>query len=153
MRRKPHLVDQVEHEIDERTAPPRPGDRKYASRDRGDDPAALRAEQEDELAHGPLEGGGFFLSTGQWKGLLLGGLIGAVVGAVVLLPLALVPFMEPASARVAVVCLAGALAGAAAGGVYWGGRTPELEGETLDVDGRPSDGTTLRDAGTDERGR
>jgi hypothetical protein len=153
MRHKPRLVDQVEHEIDAHTAPPRPGDRKYASRASGDDPQALRAEQEDEVAHGPVESGGPFLSTGQWQGLLVGGLIGAVVGAVLLLPLALVPFMEPAGARVALVCVAGALAGAAAGGVYMGGRTPELEGETVDADGRPSSGTTLRDTQTDERGR
>jgi hypothetical protein len=34
-----------------------------------------------------------------------------------------------------------------------GGREPELEGETLDADGRPSIGTTLRDPHTDPRGR
>jgi hypothetical protein len=34
-----------------------------------------------------------------------------------------------------------------------GGRQPELEGETVDADGRPSVGTTLRDPGTDARGR
>lgn len=51
------------------------------------------------------------------------------------------------------VAIAGALAGAAAGGVYWGSWTPELEGETVDTDGRPSNSTSLRDPGTDERGR
>jgi hypothetical protein len=37
--------------------------------------------------------------------------------------------------------------------MYLGGREPELEGETLDADDRPSIGTTLRDPHTDARGR
>jgi hypothetical protein len=153
MRRKPHLVQQVEQELDEHTAPDRPGDRKYVARGEGDDAGVLRDEQRDEVAHGPAASGAPHMSTGQWQGMVLGGVLGALIGAVLLLPLALVPFLEPVGARVALVCLTGALAGAVAGGVYWGGRAPELEGETLDVDGRPSSGTTLRNPETDERGR
>ena len=55
--------------------------------------------------------------------------------------------------RIVVVVLAGALAGGTAGALYLGGREPELEGETLDADGRPSIGTTLRDPRRDDRGR
>jgi hypothetical protein len=153
MRRKPHVVGAVEHEIDSHTAPSRPGDRKYAPRDSGDDIETLRDEQEDEVAHGPGSGGAFHMTTGQWRGMVLGGAAGAVIGALLLLPLALIPFLDPAAARVGLVLLCGAMAGAAAGGVYWGGRAPELEGETMDTDGHPSDGTTLRDAHTDDRGR
>lgn len=153
MRRKPHLVEEVEEEIDRHTVPSRPGDRKYASRQAGDRVPDLRDEQEDEVAQGPGASGAFHMTTGQWKGMVLGGALGAVIGAVLLLPLALIPFLDPVAARVGLVTLCGALAGAAAGGVYWGGRAPELEGETMDADGRPSDGTTLRDPGTDERGR
>lgn len=84
---------------------------------------------------------------------MLGGLAGAVIGALLLLPLALVPFLDPTSTRVIVVMMVGGIAGATASAVYWGGRTPELEGETVDVDGRPSIGTTTRSPGTDDRGR
>jgi hypothetical protein len=153
MRRKPRLVTEAEHELDRRTAPSRPGDRRYAGRDTGADVEALRDEQEDEVAHGPAASGAVHMTTGQWRGMLLGGAAGAVLGALLLLPLALIPFLDPVGARIGLVMLCGALAGTAAGGVYWGGRTPELQGETLDADGRPSHGTTLRDPGTDERGR
>lgn len=153
MTRKPHAVEQAEQELDEHTAPPRSGDRKYAARGSGRNPGALRGEQQHEAAQGPAASGAPHMSTGQWHGMVFGGAVGALIGALLLLPLALVPFMDPALARVGLVALVGALAGAAAGGVYWGGRAPELEGETVDVDGRPSSGTTLRDPHTDPRGR
>lgn len=153
MRRKPRLVADAEQELDRHTAPSRQGDRKYAPRESDGDVEALRDEQEDEVAHGVAASGSVHMTTGQWQGMVLGGLGGAILGALLLLPLALIPFLDPVGARIALVMLCGALAGAAAGGVYWGGRAPELEGETMDADGRPSDGTTLRDPGTDERGR
>jgi hypothetical protein len=37
--------------------------------------------------------------------------------------------------------------------VYFGGRFPELEGETIGADNQPMDGTSLADPRTDERGR
>jgi hypothetical protein len=37
--------------------------------------------------------------------------------------------------------------------MYFGGRVPELQGETVDADGRPSVGSTPRDPNSDERGR
>jgi hypothetical protein len=44
-------------------------------------------------------------------------------------------------------------AGGVGGALYLAGPEPELEGETLDADDRPSIGTTLRDPHTDARGR
>jgi len=153
MVRKPRAVEAVEAELDRRTEPPRPGDRKFAGRGIGDDPEVLREEQATETAQTVTSAGPVLMTSGQWKGVVLGGLGGALLGAVVALPLAFIPFMDSVSARLVLVAVCGALAGAAAGAVLWGGRVPELEGETIDVDGRPSVGTTLRDPHTDERGR
>jgi hypothetical protein len=72
------------------------------------------------------------MTTGQWRGMVLGGAVGAVLGALLLLPLAAIPFVSSVAARLVIVACCGALAGAAAGGVFWGGRLPELEGETDD---------------------
>ena len=161
MPRRPRIVQRAEAEIDRRTAPDHAGRRKHAARSTGHNPppdpndevAALREEQSAENAESLHRGGPEHMTSGQWRGMVLGGLVGAVIGALLALPLALVPFMDPAWARMLLVGLCGALAGAAASGVYWAGRLPELEGETLDVEGRPSSGSTLRDPGTDERGR
>jgi hypothetical protein len=153
MRKKPRMIEEIEHGFDERTAPSRPGNRKYARRASGHNVAALRAEQEAETAQPVTGGGPEHMTSGQWRGMVLGGLTGAVIGALLALPFGFIPFMGSLAARLAVLALCGAMAGAAAGGVYWGGRLPELEGETVDVEGRPSSGTTLRDPHTDERGR
>lgn len=153
MRRKPRIVERAEAELDRRTAPSRPGDRKYAEQSSRHDLAALREEQAAETAQEVHSGGPEHMTSGQWKGMVLGGATGAVVGAVVFLPFALIPFMDSVGARVVIVAICGALAGAVSFGVYWAGRLPELEGETMDVEGRPSSSTTLRDPHTDERGR
>lgn len=147
------IVGRVEPELDRRTEPPRPGDRKYGSRSNGHDISALRAEQSAETAETVTSGGPPHMTGGQWKGAVLGGVTGAVIGAVIMLPVAAIAFLDPLAVRILLVTVIGALAGATAGAVYWGGRLPELEGETTDVDGRPSVGTSLRDPHTDERGR
>ena len=145
---KPDIVDRAEEAIDEHTEPR--GERKYAT---GADRASLRREQQDEAAQAWVGPGVPAMTDGQWRGLALGGLAGAIIGAVAFLPLALVPFTDPAGLRVLLVVVAGVLAGGTAGALYAGGREPELEGETVDADGRPSVGTTPRDPGTDTRGR
>jgi hypothetical protein len=152
-KKRDDLIGAAEDQLDRHTAPPRPGDRKYAGRGTGDDPAALREEQAAETAEPVLSAGPEHMTSGQWHGMVLGGAAGAVLGALLLLPLALVPFHDSVTFRLVTVAIAGALAGAAAGGVYWGGRAPELEGETVDADGRPSNSTTPRDPGSDKRGR
>jgi hypothetical protein len=145
------LAKRAEHALDEHTEPAH--GRKYADRPDERDVAALRAEQQDEAAGSWVGPGVPAMTQGQARGLAFGALVGGLVGAIVFLPLALVPFMEPVGARILLVLVAGALAGGTAGGLYMGGREPELEGETVDADGRPSVGTTLRDPHTDRRGR
>ncbi|HLT70329.1 MAG TPA: hypothetical protein VKZ72_09200 [Acidimicrobiales bacterium] len=152
MSRRPKWVARAEHAVDERTAPPA-GERKFARggaasrRDR----RTLRREQQDEMARS--WGGLGFLTDAQVKGGVTGLVAGAAVGALLLLPLGLVGWGGLALGwRLLIAALCGALAGAAAMMVYLGGRGPELEGETLDVDG-PSVGTSPRDARNDERGR
>jgi hypothetical protein len=145
----PDIVQRAEKALDEHTAPPS-GERKYAGgRDRGE----LRAEQQDEAAQSWVGPGMPVMTDAQAKGFAFGTLVGGAIGAVLFLPLALIPWFDPVIARIVVVAVAGALAGGTAGALYMGGREPELEGETLDADGRGSVGTTLRDSHTDTRGR
>jgi hypothetical protein len=147
---KSHAVHRAEDQIDEHTAPPA-GERKYAADDAT--AAALRREQQDEAAESWVGPGVPTMTDGQWKGMLIGSVVGGAIGALLFLPLALIPFMEGAALRVLLCVIVGALAGGTAGALYQGGRQPELEGETLDADGRASVGTTLRDPNTDARGR
>jgi hypothetical protein len=153
MTRRPKWLSEAENTMDEHTAPER-GDRKYAAgRDAHTlERSRLRREQQDEIAE---SWGGFGLVTdAQFKGSVLGSLAGAAVGALLFLPLGFIDWGYFALGwRLAIAALCGALAGGTALAVYLGGREPELEGETLDVDGRPSSSTTLRDPGSDERGR
>jgi hypothetical protein len=145
---KPEFVERAEEAVDEHTAPP--GGRKYPG---GATDADLRREQQDEAARSWVGPGVPAVTEGQWHGLVIGALVGGALGALLFLPLALIPFMEPAGARVLLVVLAGAFAGGTAGALYAGGREPELEGELVDEDGRPSVGTMPRDPHTDARGR
>jgi len=147
--RRRDMVNRVEGAIDERTAPPQ-GERRYAA---GADRDELRREQQDEAAQSWGGPGMPVMTNAMAKGFVVGSLGGGVVGALVFLPFALIPFVDDVWVRIVVVVLAGALAGGTAGALYLGGREPELEGETLDADGRPSIGTTLRDPRRDDRGR
>ena len=149
----PRILKRAEHELDRHTEPEHPGDRKHMEHGAGDDPSTLREEQAAENAEPLVTGGPPFMTGGQWKGLVLGGLAGAVVGALLFLPVAFIPFLDAVGARIVLVLIIGGLAGATVGAVYWGGRTPELEHETVDVNGRPSIGTAMRDPGADRRGR
>lgn len=150
---KPDAVRNVEHKIDHATDPD--GKHKHAeqSNERGDT-GALEGEQRresDQVWGGP----GMPASTeGQWKGLIIGSLVGGAIGLVVLLPLAFIPIGGLSLMGRLVICgITGAFAGGTAGALYLGGRMPELEGETLDADGRPSVGTSERDPRSDSRGR
>ena len=152
MTRRPTWLARAEHAVDERTAPPA-GERTFArgraATRRGR--RTLRREQQDEMAR--AWGGLGVLTDAQVKGGITGLVAGAVIGALLFLPLGLVGWAGLALGwRLLIAALCGALAGAAAMMVYLGGREPELEGETRDVDG-PSVGTSPRDARTDDRGR
>lgn len=152
-RRRPDWVGKTEETIDEHTAPA-PGERKYA---RGDEAhtrnrRVLRHEQQDEMAQSWYGLG--FLTDAQFKGALIGALVGGVLGAVIILPFGAFGWDGTSLAwRLGIAALSGALAGATGVALYLGGREPELEGETQDVDEGPSVGTTMRDPNTDERGR
>jgi hypothetical protein len=153
MTHRPEFIDETERRVDQRTAP-RPGERKYATgaRARTTRRDALRAEQQDEIAHSWFGLG--FLTDGQLRGGLAGTVVGGLIGALLLLPLGFFAWGGLALGwRLAVAALCGALAGATAMAVYLGGREPELEGEMRDLDDRPSIGTTMRDPHTDARGR
>jgi hypothetical protein len=153
MTRRPKLVNTVEEAVDERTAVS-PGDRKYVSGPEAHtvDRDVLRREQQDEVAESWLGLG--FLTHAQLRGAVLGSALGGLAGAVLLLPLAFLGWEGVSWGwRLGLAALCGALAGATGLAVYLGGREPELEGETQEVDGRPSIGTTLRDPRTDDRGR
>ncbi|HEX6425649.1 MAG TPA: hypothetical protein VFZ79_19325 [Acidimicrobiales bacterium] len=152
MNPRPRWVTHSEETVDEHTAPPS-GGRKYAPEGDGPgDRASLRHEQQEEMSQSWFGFGQ--ITDAQFKGGIVGLAIGAVVGALILLPLGFIGWGGLALGwRLAIAALCGALGGSAAAAVYLGGRGPELEGETKDADDRPSIGTTLRDPGTDARGR
>jgi hypothetical protein len=153
MNPRPRWVAQTEESIDDHTAPV-PGGRKYAPEGKGgpDDRASLRHEQQEEMSQSWFGFGQ--ITDAQFKGGIVGLVIGAVVGALILIPLGFIGWGGLALGwRLAIAALCGALGGAAAAAVYLGGRGPELEGETTDADERPSIGTSLRDPGTNARGR
>jgi hypothetical protein len=151
--RKPDAVRSAEGRIDRATAGT--GKNKYAERpDEQGDIGALEAEQRRE-ADQATAGPGVPASTdGQLKGLVIGSLVGGAIGLLVLLPLAFIQIGGLSLTGRLLICgIAGALAGGTAGAMYLGGRMPELQGETIDADGRPSVGSTPRDPRSDKRGR
>jgi hypothetical protein len=147
------VVEDVEAAVDRATAPEHP--RKYADSDEPtNDPDELRTEQRRESREAWVGPGIPVMSDAQLKGGLFGALAGGLIGMVLLLPLGFIPWGDLDLVwRLVVAGITGALAGGTAGALYWGGREPELEGETVDADNRPSVGTSLRDPSTDERGR
>lgn len=127
---------------------------EYGTKDTGGKTDALESEQSSE-ADKAWAGPGVPASTdGQVKGLFIGSLVGGAIGLVLLLPLAFIPVGGLAlTGRLILCAIVGALAGGTAGAMYFGGRVPELQGETMDADGRPSVGSTPRDPNSDARGR
>ena len=146
VRRAESKIDDVTGASDDR--------QKYAERrDVSGDTDALEGQQRQEAGQAWAGPGLPASSDAQWKGLVIGSVVGGAIGLVLLLPVAFIPFGLSLTGRLVMCGIIGALAGGTAGALYFGGRVPELEGETVDADGRPSVGTTPRDARTDDRGR
>ncbi len=95
------------------------------------------------------------LTAGQGKGAVFGIVVGAAIGALLFWPLGFISWGTDVSLglRILTAAVIGAIAGSTAGVVYWGGRGPELDGETKAADGSPGVGTTPADPYTDDRGR
>ena len=142
----PGPVERAEGWLDERTMPA--GNRPKGLEDAGATPSVeeLRRQQRREIAHAT------FGTEGQTHGAIFGGLAGAIVGAVIGIIVGVAFFDGDSPARI-VVPIVVALFASVIGFVYWGGRTPELENETMTSTGRPGSSSTPRDPGTDERGR
>jgi hypothetical protein len=147
------IIERAEHGLDERTTPDHP--RKYADSDAPATEADLRNEQYLETEHqAQLPGPIGVLTEAQGHGFWYGGIIGGLVGAVLFWPVGFVSWGGVALGwRLLTMAILGGMAGAVIGAVYFAGRLPELEGEMTGAHNQPADGTTLRDPGTDERGR
>ena len=143
---KPAPVARAEAWLDDQTEPA--GNRPKGLEDTVGAPTAgeLRRQQQREMR------GAILGTEGQTHGALFGALGGAVVGAVIGVLLGLALFEASSAARV-VIPIVATVAGAVIGFVYWGGRTPELENETMTATGEPGGSSTPRDPGTDHRGR
>jgi hypothetical protein len=141
-------IDAAEDWIDDHTQP-EGGGPKYLEAE-GDEPtvAELREEQRREAASMHL----YNHTEAQARGGVVGSIVFGAIGLVVGIVIGLVFFDGDSPARFVVPACIAVFAGWV-GVVYWGGRTPELENETMTIYGEPEDGTTLRDPGSDERGR
>jgi hypothetical protein len=146
MRNRPKIVQRVEHVIDEHTGP----DSSPPARSEGE----VKAAQQEEMRASFSGPGMPTMTEGMWKGFVLGSLAGGAIGAAVFALFGFLPIGDIDTGwRVLLFAAIGALAGGTAGALYFGGRLPELTGETTDSEGRAGVGTTPRDPTTDERGR
>lgn len=147
------FVRNAEDKLDDTLSSEHP--RRYADSDGPvSDPERLRGEQfreAEEVGGAP----GVPVMTGpMWKGMMGGGVAGAVVGGVIAAPFAFIPTdYADFGIRLLVIVIVGIVAGATAGSIYFGGRAPELSGESVDNDNTPSAGSSLRDPNSDARGR
>ena len=147
------LVDRAEELLDEHTRPEHP--RKYADHDGDATWDDLREEQYRETTRqAPNLGPVGVVTEAQGHGFFYGALVGGLVGALVMWPFGFIEWGEVVLGwRIFSCALIGAIAGGAVGAVYFAGRLPELEGETTGAHNQPGSSTTLRDPGTDDRGR
>jgi hypothetical protein len=146
MTRKPSAVKKFESEMDQRVHP-----------DTEAGPVPLtelyRRQREEGADH--TWGGLTLMTAGQAKGAVFGALMGGLIGGLLFWPFGFISWGTDVGLglRILTTAIIGVLAGSTAGVMYWGGRMPELDGETLSGDGRPGSGTSPADPNTDERGR
>jgi hypothetical protein len=144
---KPGFVERAEQRIDAAAD-------SMQSHSNGVTGAERRMDQEAESQQAWAGPGIPAMTHGQWTGLWVGSLVGGLIGAIVFAAIGLIPFADIGVGwRVLITAAIGAVTGGTAGALYWGGRLPELTGEMVDDDGRPSVGTTPRNRSTDDRGR
>lgn len=145
---KPGPAQRAEEWVDEHTTPEGNRPKGLEDVEGTPTPAELRRQQQREMEHVGLG------TSSQFKGATFGTVAGGVIGAVVIGIIGWLVLSDlDTGLRIGLPLIVGAAAGAAAGFVYWGGRTPELENETMTASGEPQIGSTPRDPGTDERGR
>jgi hypothetical protein len=146
------FTDKAAHLVDEHTEPEH--GRKYATSDAPPSEDELKVEQQQEMADAWTGPGVGAMTGSMGKGLVFGALVGGLIGALIFAPFGFIPIGDVAVGwRILLFAVIGALAGGTAGAMYFGGRMPELEGETVNADGSPGVGTAARDPGTDDRGR
>lgn len=151
---KPQVVRDVQDRVDRATGAPHQQQKYAEGNDEQGAGDALDDQQRQEAGQSWAGPGVPTATDAQWKGLLIGSLVGGAIGLVLFLPLALIRLGALSTiGRVLLVGIVGAFCGGTAGALYMGGRLPELEGETVDADGRPSRGTPSRDPSSDDRGR
>jgi hypothetical protein len=143
----PDPVQRAEEWLDERTATE--GGRPKGLEDAHEEPTVeeLRREQRREATGATLAN-----TQGHLHGASMGAIVFGAIGLLLGLVVGFTFFDGDSPARFVMPVVITAF-GAWIGVVYWGGRTPELENETLTTRGEPQDGTTPRDPGTDARGR
>jgi hypothetical protein len=146
MTRKPSAVKKIESAMDQRVHP----DTEAGPVGLGE----LYRRQREEGAE-KTWGGVVPMTAGQGKGAIFGIVVGAVIGAALFWPFGFISWGTDVSLglRILTAAIIGAIAGSTAGVLYFGGRVPELDGETLSADGLPGTGTSPADPRTDERGR
>jgi len=143
---KPKPVEKAEAWLDDKTMPE--GNRPKGLEDTEGAPSVdeLRREQRREIENVT------FGTEGQTRGAFFGALAFAAVGLIIGVLVGLVLFDGDSPGRFVVPVVVTLFAGVM-GFVYWGGRTPELENETMSASGEPGSSSTPRDPRTDDRGR
>lgn len=143
---KPQPVQKVEAWLDDKTMPE--GNRPKGLEDASAQPTVdeLRREQRREMENVT------FGTEGQTRGAFFGALAFGAVGLVLGALIGLLLFDGDSPGRVVLPVIVTLFAGVM-GFVYWGGRTPELENETMSTTGEPGSSSTPRSRHTDARGR
>lgn len=114
-------------------------DRKYASEGETANVDDLRREMKRESNDAVGVPGAPVMTRSMGRGLLIGSIVGGALGAILFAPLGLIPVAGlDLGWRLFIAAGCGAVGGGTAGAHYFGGRLPEVEGEMVGPDGRPT---------------